>query len=89
MSNKRKSKGKKKNKLSEAENVIKKIAEREGVTTEYVRKQMQMAMLNRQSNIAPGAKEFWASVPRDKELSTPEEFIVYVAGIIKHKRPIK
>jgi hypothetical protein len=89
VNNKRKSKGKKKNRLSKVENAIRKIAEREGVTTEYVRKQMQMAILNSRSSTAPGAKEFWDSVPRDKELSKPEEFIIYMAEIIKHKGPIK
>lgn len=88
MSNKRRSIGKKKNKLSAAENAIRKIAEREGVTTEYVRKQMQIAMLNGLCSTNPRIKEFWDRVPREKEFPTPEEFIVYMAGIIKHKRSI-
>ncbi len=68
-----------------AETAIRKIAEREGVSTEYVRKQMQVAMLNGLCSTDPKIKAFWDAVPRDKEVPTPEEFITYISLKIKRK----
>lgn len=68
-----------------AENTIWKIAEREGVSTEYVRKQMQIAMINGLCSTDPKIKAFWASVPREEEVPTPEELIIYISETIKRK----
>lgn len=68
-----------------AENAIKKIAKQEDVSTEYVRKQMQIAMINGLCSADPKVKAFWASVPREKEIPTPEELIIYISENIKHK----
>lgn len=68
-----------------AENAIRKIAEREGVSTEYVRKQMQIAMINGLCSTDPKVRAFWASVPHEKEVPTPEELIIYISDMIKHK----
>jgi len=72
-------------KLIVAENAIKKIAYREGVTTEYVRKQMKIAMINGLCSTDPEVKSFWDSIPRENEVPTPEEFIIYVSEVIKRK----
>ncbi len=82
--------GKKKNKNKTmkqraAENTIGKIAEREGVSTEYVRKQIQIAMINGLCSTDPTIKAFWTAVPREKEIPTPEELIIYVSEAIKRK----
>lgn len=68
-----------------AENAIGKIAEREGVSAEYVRKQMQIAMINGLCSTDPKVKAFWAAVPREEEVPTPEELIIYISETIKHK----
>jgi len=68
-----------------AENTIGKIAEREGVSTEYVRKQMQIAMINDLCSTDPKIKAFWAAVPREKEVPTPEELLIYISETIKRK----
>lgn len=68
-----------------AENAIRKIAKREGVSTEYVRKQMQIAMINGLCSIDPKVKAFWAAVPREKEVPTPEELIIFISETIKRK----
>ena len=68
-----------------AENAIRKIAEREGVSTEHVRKQMQIAMINGLCSTDPKVKAFWAAIPCEKEVPTPEELIVYISGTIKRK----
>lgn len=75
----------KKRKLSVAENAIRKIAIREGVTIEYVRKQMQIAMINGLCSSDPEVKAFWDSIPRGKEVPTPEELIIYVSKMVKRK----
>lgn len=71
-----------------AENAIKKIAEREGVSTEYVRKQMQIAMINGLCSTDPKVKAFWATVPCEKEVPTPEELILYISKTVRLKRLI-
>lgn len=71
-----------------AEDAIKKIAKRDGVSVEYVRKQMQIAMLNGLCSTDPKIKEFWDSIPREGDIPTPEELILYTAGIVKHRGPV-
>lgn len=68
-----------------AENAIRKIAERDGVSTEYVRKQMQIAMINGLCSTDPKVKAFWAAVPRESEVPTPEELIIYISETVKRK----
>lgn len=68
-----------------AENAIRKIAEREGVSTEFVRKQMQIAMINGLCSTDPKVKAFRAAVPRGKEVPAPEELIIYISETIKRK----
>jgi hypothetical protein len=68
-----------------AEKAIIKIAERDGVTTEYVRKQIQLAMINGLCSTDPKIKAFWDSIPREKDIPTPEELIIHVSGMIKGK----
>lgn len=77
----------KKQKLSVAENAIRKIALREGVTVEYVRKQIQIAMINGLCSSDPEVKAFWDSIPREKEAPSPEELILYVSEMVKRKGP--
>ena len=78
-----------KNKLRVAENAIKEIARRDGVTVEYVRVQMQIAMMNGLCSTDPRIKEFWKHVPRDGEIPTPEELIIHTAELVKRRRFIK
>lgn len=69
--------------LKVAENSIKKIAEKEGVTVEQVRTQMKIAMLNGLCSDDPKIKAYWQSIPREGEVPTPEEFIAFTAGSVK------
>lgn len=68
-----------------AENAIRRIAERDGVSMEYVRKQMQIAMINGLCSTDPKVKAFWAAVPRENEVPTPEELIIYISETVKRK----
>lgn len=85
MNKKRSKKMKMNEKERVAENTIKKIADREGITVESVRKQMQMAMLNGLCSTNPEIKAFWDSIPRKKEVPTPEELIMYLSETIMLK----
>jgi hypothetical protein len=85
--------GKKNNKKNKknpsvAENAIRKIALREGVSIEYVRTQMKIAMLNGLCSTDPEVKAFWDGIPREKEAPTPEELIIYIAEVVKRKGSI-
>lgn len=68
-----------------AENAMKKIAEREGIPVESVRKHIQIAMLNGLCSNDPQVKAFWASIPRKGDVPTPEELIMYVSVGIKNR----
>lgn len=74
-----------KKKLKIAQNAIREIAMREGVSEEYVRKQMQIAMLSGLCSTDPKVKARWESVPREGDIPTPEELIVFCADAIRHE----
>jgi hypothetical protein len=84
----KKKSGRKTGKLIVAENAIRKIAEREDVSTEYVRKQMQIAMINGLCSTDPKVKAFWDAVPCEKDIPTPEELILYISETVRRKRSI-
>jgi len=87
--NNKKNKPSKKQKLNIAENAIRKIAIREGVTVDHVRKQIRIAMINGLCSSNSEVKAFWDSIPREKELPTPEELIIYISDspeLIKRER---
>ena len=70
--NKKRKKDIDKSKQLVAENAIKKIADREGVTPDYVKTQIQISMMNGLCSTDP-------TVP------TPEELIIYISENIKRK----
>lgn len=74
-----------KQKLSAPEIAIRKIALQEEVSVEYVRKQMQIGMLNGLCSSDPKVKEFWDSIPSENGVPTPEELITYISAIVKRK----
>ncbi|MBP1736771.1 MAG: hypothetical protein H6Q60_652 [Oscillospiraceae bacterium] len=68
-----------------AEQAIRKIAKRDGVSIEYVRKQMQLAMLSGLCSSDPAHKAFWGNVPSRTEIPTPEELITHIAKKLTQK----
>ena len=62
-------------KMKIAEDAIRKIAADSGESVESVRRNIQIAMV----------KRFWQSVPREGELPTPEELILYIAEVAMDK----
>lgn len=72
--------------LKKAENAIRLIAQRDGVSTEYVRTQMKIAMLNGLVSNDPKIRAYWKSIPCEGDVPTPEEFIAFTADIVKKQR---
>ncbi len=79
---KRKAHKKKIGETKAAESAIRKIAEREGVSVDSVRKHIQLAMLNGLCSNDPQIKAFWDRVPRTSTVPTPEELITYLSKSI-------
>ena len=86
MGKNKKNRNEKQQKLSVAENAIRKIALRDGVTVEYVRKQMQIAMINGLCSSNEEVKAFWDSITRENDVPTPEELIVHISEMAKRKK---
>jgi hypothetical protein len=42
-------------------------------------------MINGLCSTDPKIKAFWNSIPREMDIPTPEELIMYVSGMIKKK----
>ena len=55
------------------------IAQKENMTVDEVRNEMQSAMEERQKSCDPAVQALWASIPRKGAELTLEEFVVYVA----------
>ena len=72
--------------LEIAENAIKKLAQRDRVSVEYVRTQMKIAMINGLCSDDPKIKAYWQSIPCEGDVPTPEEFIAFTANEVKKRR---
>lgn len=68
------------------ENAIKEIARRDGVTVEYVKTQMQIAMMNELCRADPKVKTFWDNIPREGKIPRPEELIIHTAELVKKRK---
>ena len=72
-------------KMKIAEDAIRKIAADNGESVEAVRKNIQIAMVNGLASTDADVQRFWQSVPREGELPTPEELILYIAEVAMDK----
>ncbi|MDA8227744.1 MAG: hypothetical protein M0T74_08630 [Desulfitobacterium hafniense] len=75
-----------KKKLIVVENAIKEIARRDGVTVEYVKMQMKIAMMNGLRSADPRAKSFWDNISREGKIPTPEELIIHTSELVKKRK---
>jgi len=71
--------------LEIAENAIKKLAMRDGVSVEYVRTQIKISMINGLCSDDPKTKAYWQSIPCEGDVPTPEEFIAFSAKEVKKR----
>lgn len=63
----------------DAERAIYTLAMQEGKTVEYIRSQMNLAMLSGLNNQDPEIQAKWKRIPCKGEIPTPEELITYLA----------
>lgn len=66
-----------------AERAIRELAMREGKTVEYIRSQMNLAMLAGLCNQNPDIQARWKKIPCMGDVPTPEEVITYLATHIE------
>lgn len=63
---------------------LKQLAKKEGVSVETVRHEIEIAIAEARKNTDPKARAFWKTVPHKGEQPTPEEVIVYLAGMTRN-----
>ena len=66
-------------------NVLIEIAKNAGVSTETVRREIEIAIEMARRNPDPKIQAFWKSVPCKGDYPTPEEAILHIAKIVKKK----
>lgn len=62
---------------------MEKIAQENGVTIFEVRREIEKAIEEGMKSAEPSAIHFWHSVPRQGEIPTPEEVVLYMAQMVK------
>ena len=70
--------------LAQAENALKQLAQDEGVSTDTVRHEIEIAITAASNSTAPQAQAFWKSIPHNGEWPTPEEVIVHIVKMMKN-----
>lgn len=65
----------------EAQKALEAVAEKNQISLEEARHEIQSAIAAARENCDPGAQAFWNSVPSKSEIPTPEEVIAYIARI--------
>lgn len=71
--------------IEQAEKALEKVAKKEGISIEAVRREIELAIAEARSNPAPEMQAFWKSVPCEGEYPTPEKVIIYFASRIENK----
>jgi len=66
-----------------AKKAIEKIAEREGISPQDVRREIEKALLIGWCNSDPAIRENWRHIPCKGDMPTPEELIIYLAKNVK------
>lgn len=70
---------------SKIQKILKEVAERDGVSVEYVREEIQKAIDIGMSNPDPNIRLFWMKVPHEGVRPTPEEVLNYLSTQIDHQ----
>ena len=70
------------------DDILKEIARKDKVSPEYVREQMQLAILDIYSkqDQSPLIRSMLDNIPHKGEIPTVEEFIPYLASFVAHLR---
>jgi len=72
-------------KVKKAEKALRQIAEKEGVSVEEVRREIEIAINAARENPDANIQAFWKHIPRKGEWPTPEEVIVHIASMFNEK----
>ena len=65
--------------------LLKKVADKHGVSVEEVRRDIEAASIMAKENSDEKIQAFWNSIPSKGDKPTPEEVVAYIAGIAKQK----
>lgn len=75
------------NKFTEkdVQEILKEIAEKQGMTMEETRNELAIALFEGRDNPDPQLQAFWRSIPHKGEEITPEDVLAHIANIVKKK----
>ncbi|MCL2695275.1 MAG: hypothetical protein FWE69_03000 [Clostridiales bacterium] len=62
-----------------AKQALEQLAQRDGVSVDYVRGMIEQALADAKNNADPEAQAFWKSIPCEGDFPTPEEAITFLA----------
>lgn len=71
---------------TDAKRAFQRIAAKEGVSVEEVRKQIKLAMLTGMCNPDPKVQAYWKQIPHKGDVPTPEEVVVFLTKEVKNRR---
>lgn len=63
----------------QVENILKKVAERDGVSVEHVLSEIKKAVDIGMSNPDPRIRLFWMNIPHEGTCPTPEEVLIFLS----------
>lgn len=73
--------------LKTAKDIIKQVAQKEGVSEEEVRTEINKSIMMGWNNPDPKVHEIWTGIPCEGEMPTPEELIIWaVTEVIKDEK---
>lgn len=73
----------KNNKFKKANRAVKEIAEKENISVDEVRREMQLAIAEGLQSADPAVREMWKTIPCKGETPEPEEVIAWVAEMVR------
>jgi len=62
---------------------LKKVARRNGVSVEEVRREIELALTLAQSNSNPKIQAFWKSMPSKNAIPTTEEALAHIVNTVE------
>ncbi len=78
-----------KTELKKAKEAIRMIAQKNGMTEQQVRDEMELAIDSGYSNPDPSVQSYWRSTPFANRKPSPEEFMIWCAAKANEQDPSK
>ena len=76
-----------KTELKKAREAIRMIAQRNSITEQQVREEMELAIDSGYNNPDPSAQKYWKSTPFANRKPSPEEFMIWCAAKANEQDP--